>query len=140
MAEPGGDRADRDANGARPGRQHGRRQRADAVHARYLGPHGSGRIDDQRDAIRSAARYLAANGARRDLPAALYDYNNSLGYVHAVEDYAALMRADPRAYLGYYYWQVVYDQRRGAVILPVGYPNRRPEPLPRLIAPAARRR
>jgi membrane-bound lytic murein transglycosylase B len=99
-----------------------------ATWARY----GSGRIDDQRDAIRAAARYLAANGARRDLPAALYDYNNSLGYVHAVADYAAAMRADPHAYLGYYYWQVVYDRRGGAVILPVGYPERRPEPLPHL--------
>jgi soluble lytic murein transglycosylase-like protein len=107
-----------------------------ATWARY----GSGRINDQRDAIRSAGRYLAANGARRDLPAALYKYNNSLGYVHAVEDYAALMRANPRAYLGYYSWQVVYNRRGGAVILPVGYPKRRPEPLPRLTAPTAQRR
>jgi membrane-bound lytic murein transglycosylase B len=107
-----------------------------ATWARY----GSGRIDNQRDAIRSAARYLAANGARRDLPAALYDYNNSLSYVHAVEDYATLMRANPRAYLGYYYWQVVYDRRGGPVILPAGYPKRRPELLPRLTAPTARRR
>jgi hypothetical protein len=90
--------------------------------ARY----GSGHIDNQRDAILSAARYLVANGAPRDMPDALYHYNNSRDYVRAVQDYASLMRADVRAYYGYYYWQVIYAHVAGAVIMPVGYPKVRP--------------
>ena len=96
-----------------------------ATWARY----GVGNIRNQRDAILSAARYLVANGAPRHLPDALYAYNNSVGYVRAVEDYAGWMRADPRAYYGYYHWQVIYDRAGGAVILPLGYPRTRPVPL-----------
>ena len=91
--------------------------------------YGSGRIDNQHDAILSAARYLAANGAPGAMSDALYHYNNSLGYVHAVEDYAARMRADARAYVGYYYWQVAYTRVGGTAILPLGYPKARPEPV-----------
>lgn len=104
---------------------HGPMQFMPATWARF----GSGSIDDQRDAIFAAARYLAANDARRDIAAALYRYNNSRDYVRAVEDYAALMRSHPRSYYGYYYWRVVYDLRRGAVVLPVGYPRARPVPV-----------
>jgi membrane-bound lytic murein transglycosylase B len=93
-----------------------------ATWARY----GSGSIDNQRDAILSAARYLAANGAPGDMADALYHYNNSTRYVHAVEDYARRIRADPRAYYGYYYWQVLFPHAGGTVILPAGYPRVRP--------------
>jgi hypothetical protein len=93
--------------------------------ARY----GSGNIRDPRDAILSAAHFLVANGAPRHMPAALYAYNNSVGYVRAVQDYAGFMRRDPRAYYGYYYWRVIYDRASGAVILPLGYPKTRPVPL-----------
>jgi Transglycosylase SLT domain len=88
--------------------------------------YGHGNIDDQRDAILAAARYLTANGGPDRMPDALYSYNNSRGYVAAVEDYARRMRADPRAYYGYYYWQVLYAHAGGDVILPVGYPSTRP--------------
>jgi hypothetical protein len=60
------------------------------------------------------------------MAAALYRYNPSPDYVSAVEDYAASIRADPRAYYGYYYWQVIYAKRGGAVILPIGFPRTRP--------------
>ena len=90
--------------------------------ARY----GSGDVNDQRDAILAAARFLAANGARRDMAGAMYRYNNSGDYVRAVEDYARRMRTDARAYYGYYEWQVLYAKVGGAVILPVGYPRARP--------------
>ena len=40
------------------------------------------------------------------------------------------MRSDPRAYYGYYWWQVIYARRGGEVILPVGYPAVRPTPVP----------
>jgi membrane-bound lytic murein transglycosylase B len=85
--------------------------------------YGTGNIDNPRDAILSAARYLVANGAPADMTDALYHYNNSLGYVHAVQDYAARMIADPRAYYGYYSWRVLYTRVGGTVILPVGYPR-----------------
>jgi membrane-bound lytic murein transglycosylase B len=95
-----------------------------ATWARY----GSGNIDDQRDAILGAARYLVANGAPGDMPNALYHYNNSRYYVTAVQDYASRIRADPRTYDGYYYWQVFYALSRGAVILRAGYPKTPPVP------------
>jgi membrane-bound lytic murein transglycosylase B len=91
--------------------------------------YGSGNINNQRDAIFGAARFLAANGAPRNMSDALYHYNNSFDYVRAVQAYANWMRADPRAYDGYYYWQVIYTLHGRAVILPVGYPTVRPVPL-----------
>lgn len=89
--------------------------------------YGRGNIDNQRDAILGAARFLAANGARDDMAGALYRYNNSDDYVAAVQDYAQRMRADPRAYAGYYDWQVIYARVDGAFLLPVGYPRAAPE-------------
>jgi hypothetical protein len=96
-----------------------------ATWARY----GRGNIDDPRDAILGAARYLVANGAPQDMADALYHYNNSTHYVRAVEAYATRMLSDRRAYDGYYYWQVLYARARGPVILPVGYPKARPVPV-----------
>jgi hypothetical protein len=93
--------------------------------ARY----GKGNVDTQRDAIEAAARFLVANGAPGNMPHALYRYNDSRDYVAAIQDYAGRMRADHRAFYGYYYWSVVYARRAGGVILPVGYPRARPIPV-----------
>lgn len=95
--------------------------------------YGRGDIHSPRDAVLGAARYLASNGAPADMAGALYHYNPSIEYVNAVEDYAAAIRADPRAYYGYYYWQVIYAKRGGAVILPVGFPQARPVRLASLL-------
>jgi hypothetical protein len=65
-----------------------------------------GDINDPRDAILGAANYLHANGAPGRLRAALLRYNPSPLYVNAVLAYAQRMRHDPRAFLGYYAWQV----------------------------------
>lgn len=65
-----------------------------------------GDIEDPHDAILAAARYLRASGASRDLDRALYAYNHSTAYVRAIRRYAARMRADERAFLTYYAWQV----------------------------------
>ncbi len=92
--------------------------------------YGRGNVHNPRDAIFGAARYLSANGAPADMPDAIYHYNLSRYYVRAVEDYAARMRADPRAYYGYYSWQVIYVYGHRRVILPVGFPKVRPIPLP----------
>jgi membrane-bound lytic murein transglycosylase B len=93
--------------------------------------YGRGDVNNPRDAIFGAARYLVASGARHDNAGARYHYNPSRDYVSAVTDYAQRMRTDVRAYYGYYYWQVIYDKRGGLVLLPVGYPKVRPVPVPR---------
>ena len=79
-----------------------------------------GDIQATGDAILAAARLLAANGAPTDMAAALYAYNPSRRYVRAVSAYASQLRANPRAFLGYYHWQVFY----GDTLLPEGYPAR----------------
>jgi hypothetical protein len=65
-----------------------------------------GDIDDPRDAILGAANYLHSSGAPADVPRALFAYNHSLDYVRAVRNFAHRMRADERAFLTYYAWQV----------------------------------
>jgi hypothetical protein len=92
--------------------------------------YGRGAVRNQHDAIFGAARYLVASGARNDIAGALYHYNPSADYVHAVEDYAGRMHADPRAYYGYYYWEVILAHVGGPLILPPGFPRVRPSPLP----------
>lgn len=82
---------------------------------------GEGDINDDRDAIRAAARYLRHNGAPANMANALFRYNNSQRYVRAITLYAELMRADPAAYRGYHGWQVYYLTTQGDVLLPVGY-------------------
>lgn len=83
--------------------------------------YGEGDVNDPGDAIRAAARYLVAHGAPQDMDDALWAYNHSDRYVQAVKDHAAVMRADERAYLAYYDWQVYYRLTTGDVILPVGW-------------------
>jgi hypothetical protein len=92
--------------------------------------YGHGNIDDQRNSIMLAARFLAANGGRKRIGGALFHYNPSSSYVAAVELYAREMRRDERAFYGYYYWQVLYRTSRGTHVLPVGYPHARPVRLP----------
>jgi hypothetical protein len=86
---------------------------------------GGGNIDATGDAVLAAARLLRANGAPRDMATALYAYNPSRRYVRAVTAYAEQLRANPRAFLGYYHWQVYY----GDTLLPEGYPAARAIPL-----------
>lgn len=83
--------------------------------------YGEGDINDPGDAIRAAARYLTDHGAPGSMPDALFAYNHSDRYVNAVEAHAGVMRADERAYLGYYHWQVYYRLETGDVVLPVGW-------------------
>jgi membrane-bound lytic murein transglycosylase B len=87
-----------------------------------------GDIESNHDSILAAARYLKANGAPERMADALHHYNPTDKYVHAVTDYAEVMRADPKAYRGYYGWQVYYWSTLGDVWLKVGYdePAERP--------------
>ncbi len=48
--------------------------------------------------------------------------------MHAIEDIASVLAADPNAYAGYYRWEVYYATTAGVVHLPVGYDE--PEPVP----------
>lgn len=93
--------------------------------------YGRGSINDQRDSIMAAARFLDANGAHRDIGGALLHYNPSQSYVAAVESYAREMRRDRHTFFGFYYWQVLYQTTKGTFLLPVGYPRVRPRRLSR---------
>ena len=97
---------------------------------------GRGDIQDPRDAIMAAARYLAHNGGDRPqrLAGALFRYNNSSHYVRGVTHLAKVMQRRPRAYYGYYHWDVYYLTSRGDVRLPVGYDRDRPVPVTRWLA------
>jgi hypothetical protein len=91
--------------------------------------YGEGDVDDPRDAIRAAARYLADyGGADGDLPAALYMYNHSDNYVAGVTAIARVIEADSATFRGYYHWQVYYLTTAGEVWLPVGYEATEPIP------------
>jgi hypothetical protein len=93
-----------------------------ATWARY----GRGDVHDERAAIEGAARYLTANGAPRDMPDAIFHYNPSTDYIRVVSAYANHMRADPRAFYGYYFWQVIFAVRGRRLILPAGFPHEAP--------------
>jgi membrane-bound lytic murein transglycosylase B len=96
---------------------------------------GRGDIQDPADAIMAAARYLAHDGgARGRLPQALFRYNNSDHYVRGVTLLAQVMERRPRAFYGYYHWDIYYLTARGDVRLPVGYDRDRPVPVERWLA------
>ncbi|MDX1659860.1 MAG: transglycosylase SLT domain-containing protein [Nitriliruptorales bacterium] len=80
-----------------------------------------GDINDYGDAISAAAYYLADHGAPADMDSAIYAYNHSDHYVQAIQDHAAVMRADERAYHAYYHWRVYYRLASGDVVLPEGW-------------------
>ena len=84
--------------------------------------YGQGDINSPRDSILSAARYLNANGfADGNVDGALWNYNHSDHYVNAIKDIATVLAIDPRAFAGYYRWEVYYATTLGDVRLPVGY-------------------
>jgi hypothetical protein len=85
--------------------------------------YGRGNVNDPHDAILAAARLLRATGAPANMPKAIWWYNHDDDYVDAVMKYAAVMRADPMAYRGYYGWQVYFITASAEVLLPVGWPK-----------------
>ena len=87
----------------------------------FAGYAEGGDIDSPRDSIMAAGRYLAANGFAAQREHAIYRYNNAEQYVRAVEDYAAVLAADPAAFAGYYRWNVYYYTVSGDVLLSDGY-------------------
>jgi soluble lytic murein transglycosylase-like protein len=87
---------------------------------------GKGDIRNPRDAIHAAARYLVRRGGSGNLSQALWGYNNSDHYGKAVLHYAALMKADPAAFRGFYHWEVHFASGAGDLWLPVGYLQAKP--------------
>ena len=88
-----------------------------------------GDINSPRDSIMAAGRYLAANGFANDRDHAIYRYNNANEYVRAVNDYAAVLAADPAAFADYHRWAVYYNTTAGDVLLPIGYAATSPIPV-----------
>jgi membrane-bound lytic murein transglycosylase B len=83
--------------------------------------YGQGDVRSSYDSILAAGRYFAVNGFAYHRDYALYRYNNSKQYVQAVNDYAAVLAADPAAFAGYHRWDVYYNTTAGDVVLPIGY-------------------
>jgi hypothetical protein len=82
---------------------------------------GQGDVNNPRDAILAAARYLKHNGAPQTMDSAIWNYNRSWHYVAAVKTYAEQMQADERAFGGYYHWQVYYRTAAANTLLPEGW-------------------
>jgi hypothetical protein len=82
---------------------------------------GAGDINNPRDAILAAARYLKYNGAPQTVNTAIWNYNRSWHYVDAVMTYADQMRLDERSFAGYHHWQVYYRTVAGNELLPEGW-------------------
>lgn len=93
-----------------------------------------GDIHSLRDSIMAAGRYLAANDFANNRDHAIFRYNNSDRYVRAVNDYAAVLAADPAAFAGYYRWDVYYRTTAGDVLLPIGYMSMTPIPVEAYLA------
>lgn len=89
-----------------------------------------GDINDPRDAILAAGRFLKDHGAPGDMAGALSRYSRSENYMAAVLLYARTMQRSASAYRGYWHWRVLYPHTRGTYVLPVGYPEERAVLLP----------
>ena len=87
-----------------------------------------GDINSPHDSIIAAGRYLAANGFANDRDRAIYGYNHATEYVHAVDQYATLIAADPATFAAYYRWDVYCRTTAGDVLLPIGYDASAPIP------------
>ena len=83
--------------------------------------YGAGDINDPRDAILAAGRYLHATGAPERMERAIWWYNHDNEYVDAVMKYGEVMRNDPNAFRGFYGWQVYFVTAYGTVFLPEGW-------------------
>jgi membrane-bound lytic murein transglycosylase B len=100
--------------------------------------YGEGDVNDPRQAILAAARYLQANGAPGDMAGALWNYNHSNHYVRGVQLYADLIAEHPGAFAGFYNWGVWYWTTQGDLFLPIGYEATESIPVDQYTASAPR--
>ncbi len=54
--------------------------------------------------------------------------------MRAINQYAAVLAADPAAFAGYYRWDVYYYTTAGDVLLPIGYAETSPIPVESYLA------
>jgi soluble lytic murein transglycosylase-like protein len=66
-----------------------------------------GDVNNPKDAIEAAARYLFLSGGRQHMDTALFAYNHDNDYVAAVEYYADVIRNDPAWLDRLYYWNTL---------------------------------
>jgi soluble lytic murein transglycosylase-like protein len=95
----------------------------------FAGYGQGGDVNSPRDSIMAAGRFLAANGFANDRDHAIYGYNHARQYVQAVDQYAALIAADPAVFPTYYRWDVYCYTTAGDVLLPIGYAAAAPIPV-----------
>jgi membrane-bound lytic murein transglycosylase B len=95
----------------------------------FAGYGQGGDINSPRDSIMAAGRFLAAHGFAGDRDHAIYGYNHANEYVRAVNQYAAVLAADPAAFASYYRWDVYCYTTSGDVLLPIGYAATSPIPV-----------
>ena len=95
-----------------------------------------GDIDDPRDAIPAAARYLVRRGGPEDMQKALWGYNNSDAYVLAVTHYANLFRDDMASFSAVHSWEIHYSAAVGDLWFPVGYRRDEAQPTAEYLAEA----
>ncbi len=88
-----------------------------------------GNIDDDRDAIAAAARFLADHGGPGDMEAAVHAYNHSDAYVSAVTSYARVMTTDPWTVAAFHGWRVYVSTTEGTLWIPSGYSSDQPVPV-----------
>lgn len=97
--------------------------------ATFAGYGSGGDVNSPHDSIMAAGRYLAANGFGSDRDHAIFRYNHANEYVRAVDQYAAVLAADPTAFGTYYRWDVYCSTTAGDVLLPIGYAEASPIPV-----------
>lgn len=100
----------------------------------FAGYGQGGDIHSPHDSILAAGRFLAANGFANDRDHAIYGYNHAGEYVRAVDQYAALIAADPATFAAYYRWDVYCLTTAGDVLLPIGYDEASPVPAAAYVA------
>jgi hypothetical protein len=100
----------------------------------FAGYGEGGDIYSPRDSIMAAGRYLAASGFAANRDQAIYRYNHAAQYVRAVNDYAAVLAADPAAFTGFYRWDVYVKTTAGDLLLPIGYASDTPIPVAEYLA------
>ena len=98
--------------------------------------YGRGDINSVQDSILAAGRFLQDQGFTQPggRAEALYRYNNSTAYVRGVTLLAEVMERRPRAFHGYYHWQIYYLTTKGSILLPEGYRATEPIPVKRWLA------
>jgi len=97
--------------------------------------YGTGDVNNNRDAILAAGRYVAASGWAEDPDKAIWAYNHSNNYVKAIRAFGGLMADEPRLFHALWGWQVYYRTVQGAIWLEEGYDHTERTPIATYCSP-----